>query len=114
VQRVKRFARAVDLVMNSGRFPSTSKLLMPFDKFIAFSNWLFAETGARHGIALQRLSELLLKYLGDDARDALERDLGRDRASNLPKRQARHLEGGGLPPALRYNGCRCGSSASPF
>ena len=116
VQRISRFARAFDLVCNSGRFPATSRLLLDaavdeaardratsslegsaFVRFLAFSDWLFAEAGARHGIALARLSALVRRWLVEvDSRDAsdvdaaLERDIGRDKMPSLPKRQARH------------------------
>lgn len=89
VQRISRFARAFDLVHNSGRFPSTCKLLLPFDNFMKFSDWLFATAGTRHGIALARLTSLIREYLGAQADEALERDLGRDKVSHLPKRQGR-------------------------
>jgi hypothetical protein len=104
VQRISRFARAMDLVHNSGRFPRSSALLFassPFASFMAFSDWLFHETGARHGIALARLAELIGRYLVDVAHvdegevaRALESDLGRDRVPppqlrTLPERQAR-------------------------
>lgn len=106
VQRISRFARAFDLVCNSGRFPATSRLLLgevadgassPFVRFLAFSDWLFAEAGARHGIALARLAALVRRWLVEvdraDAGDvdaSLARDIGRDRMPALPKRQGRH------------------------
>lgn len=100
VQRIARFARAFDLVANSGRFPKTSRLLLghqPFARFLAFSDWLFAQTGARHGIALARLAALVKRWLieVDGAQlehvdQALQSDLGKDRMPALPKRQARH------------------------
>ena len=101
LQRISRFARALDLVHNSGRFPNAAKLLFdrsPFRSFDAFSDWLFRETGARHGIALPRLTELIARHLrargvGDAVvARALESDLGRDRMPkimSLPDRQAR-------------------------
>ena len=105
-QRVSRFARAFDLVHNSGRFPHTAALLLtrdgsPFARFLAFSDWLYAETHARHGIALARLADLLARWLVDEdgapkdvVAAALEHDLGRDRTpaavhSHLPNRQQR-------------------------
>jgi radical SAM superfamily enzyme YgiQ (UPF0313 family) len=107
LQRLKRFARYHDVVVNSGRLPATTRLLLAGDSafaaFLAFADWLWAATGARHGIALARLAGLLRSYLIDvrgvevavvDA--ALEADLGRDRlpataeASALPARQRRH------------------------
>ncbi len=107
VQRMKRFARFFDLVKNNGRFPSTSKLLLhtgdrSFWAFLAFSDWLFAETATRHGIALARLAELLARYLVQErgfdvdlVAAALQADLGRDRVPaallTVPARQRRHL-----------------------
>jgi radical SAM superfamily enzyme YgiQ (UPF0313 family) len=102
VQKISRFARAYDLVHNSGRFPRASRMITgggsPFAAFLRFSEWLFRETGgARHGIALGRLSELVRRFLvdelhvgADDADAALVADLGRDKAPHLPERQARH------------------------
>ncbi|HEY1099206.1 MAG TPA: DUF4080 domain-containing protein [Myxococcota bacterium] len=118
LQRMKRFARFFDLVKNSGRLLRTAKLLLAGDSafvsFLAFSDWLYAETGARHGISAARLAELCTRYLIDVVdvdRAALEAalvaDLGEDRALSLlsptvatpktakpkgiPARQARHL-----------------------
>lgn len=68
VQRVRRLARFWDLVANSGRFPRTAPLLWadaasPFAEFLRFSDWLYAQTGQQHGIALNRLARLLETYL---------------------------------------------------
>ena len=109
VQRMKRFARFFDLVKNSGRFAQTSKLLLAgdsgFDQFLRFSDWLFAQTATRHGIALPRLAELLGRYLilerevsVDVVQAALLADLGRDKmpvammgvGKGIPARQRRH------------------------
>jgi hypothetical protein len=117
LQRMKRFARFYDLVNNSGRLLATAKLLLAgpsaFASFLAFSDWLYDETRARHGIALSRLAELSTRYLLEvvhaDAASveaALLADLGKDRAQSLmrptqpaavvekprgiPARQARH------------------------
>jgi hypothetical protein len=106
VMQAKRFARAWDLVMNSGRFPRTGALLVDgpsaFAAFDAFTRHLVAITGALTGIALARLGDILRSYLVDvRALDpavvgaALVADLGRDRAPKsvldvVPKRQARH------------------------
>jgi len=35
----------------------------PFARFLAFSDWLYARFGKRHGIALERLAEALFTYL---------------------------------------------------
>ena len=84
-----------------------------FVSFLAFSDWLYDETRARHGIALSRLAELSTRYLLDvmhaepaAVEAALLADLGKDRAQSLmrptqpaavvekprgiPARQARH------------------------
>jgi hypothetical protein len=110
LQRLKRFARYHDVVVNSGRLSATTTLLLQgdsaFASFLAFSDWLWATTGARHGLALARLAELVRRFLvdvrgvaGDVVDGALVADLGRDRvpstssstkASALPKRQQRH------------------------
>jgi hypothetical protein len=109
LQRIKRFARYHDVVVNSGKLAATTRLLMSggsaFASFLAFSDWLWATTGARHGIAQARLAALVRQFLvevkGEDVAvvdAALLADLGRDRASSLtssptsalPKRQRRH------------------------
>lgn len=62
MQRMVRFARYWDLVGNSGRFPASLPLLLgdaPFQRFMAFSDWLFKSTGQTHRIALPRLFEQL-------------------------------------------------------
>jgi hypothetical protein len=112
LQRMKRFARFFDVVKNSGRFPSTSTLLLSgpsaFAAFLAFSDWLFAQTATRHGIALARLAELLGRYLIEERHAdvdavyaALLADLGRDKLPSsmrgIPSRQQRHLATGSDP-----------------
>jgi radical SAM superfamily enzyme YgiQ (UPF0313 family) len=65
LQRMGRFARYWDLVINSGRFRACRPLLLgsqPFARFLAFSDWLYARTGQTHRIRLERL--LALVYLG--------------------------------------------------
>lgn len=107
VQRLKRFSRYFDLVHNSGRFPRAARLLeggpSAFAGFLDFSDWLWAQTSATHGIALARLTTLLGRYLVEvrglaqaEVAALLESDSGRER---LPapamhaRRQARHAEG---------------------
>jgi len=116
LQRLKRFARYHDVVVNSGRLPATTALLMSGDSafaaFLAFSDWLWATTGARHGLALSRLAGLVQRHLvevrGVDAAvvdAALMSDLGRDRApamaktTAVPKRQRQHAR---APDAEAY------------
>lgn len=70
IQRMVRFARYWDLIGNSGRFPSTlPKLLVdqPFNRFMAFSDWLHAHSGQTHRISLARLFSYLWLGLGREA-----------------------------------------------
>jgi len=83
MQRLRRFARYWDLVANSGNFTTTTPLLWsavdapvrsdlpcppsPFARFFAFSDWLYARVGRRHGIALADLAEALFVYLSGPA-----------------------------------------------
>lgn len=113
VQRLRRFARYWDLVGNSGNFVRTVTLLWegrgsPFQAFLAFSDWLFAEAGRQHGIALPRLAEFLFRYLTDGLgvdRRAVATALRQDyhtagRRNELPF--LRELEGS--PPVQRGSG----------
>ncbi|KAF0179650.1 MAG: radical SAM protein [Limisphaerales bacterium] len=68
MQRLRRFARYWDLVANSGNFRTSTPLLWaatpsPFRRFLAFSDWLYARLGQRHGIALATLAEALFDHL---------------------------------------------------
>ncbi|MCC6235425.1 MAG: B12-binding domain-containing radical SAM protein [Verrucomicrobiales bacterium] len=68
VQRLRRFARYWDLVANSGRFKATLPLVWthrasPFQSFLEFSDWLFMTTHQTHAIALDRLAQLLFRWL---------------------------------------------------
>ncbi len=66
MQRMSRFARYWDLVANSGRFASTLPLLLgdvPFEHFMAFSDWLYARTSKTHQFALERLFDFVRRYL---------------------------------------------------
>jgi hypothetical protein len=67
MQRLRRFARAWDLVGNSGNFVRTAPLLWrsgsAFEAVMRFGEALHAREGALHGIALDHLAELLLEHL---------------------------------------------------
>ncbi|GGY29280.1 B12-binding domain-containing radical SAM protein [Pseudoduganella albidiflava] len=106
MQRLVRFARYWDLVANSGRFTHVTPVLLgerPFASFMAFSDWLYANTDATHRIALDRLAALTGKYLrqlGIEGVDALLASDGhgvKQKAAApvpslaAPQRQARHL-----------------------
>ncbi len=64
---LKRFARSWDLVANRGNFQESCALLWndcgPFEGFMRFSDWLFLKVGHFTGIALDRLTKLMLEYL---------------------------------------------------
>lgn len=68
MQRMRRFSRHWDLLVNSGNFRGSAPLLWstsgsPFWSFIRFSDWLYARIGRNHAIALGTLAELLFEYL---------------------------------------------------
>ncbi|MFZ5637242.1 MAG: DUF4080 domain-containing protein [Pseudomonadota bacterium] len=66
MQRLSRFSRYWDMVANSGRFPRTLPLLLgdaPFDRFLAFSDWLYARSGQTHAIAHERMVHFLQAFL---------------------------------------------------
>ncbi|MBC7414281.1 MAG: DUF4080 domain-containing protein [Herminiimonas sp.] len=77
MQRLVRFARYWDLVANSGRFAHTLPILLgaaPFARFMALSDWLYAQTDATHRIALERLAALVTQWLGLQGHDLQEVD----------------------------------------
>ena len=54
------------MIGKSGRFRQTFPLLLgdkPFERFMTFSDWLFAATGQTHQFALERLFNLLYRGL---------------------------------------------------
>lgn len=110
LQRLKRFSRYFDVVSNAGRLPQTTSLLMKpsasasaFQSFLSFSDWLWAETRATHGIALPRLATLIAQFLVevqhvDEAavHQALQADFGREKlpsqlVAGIPRRQQQRL-----------------------
>jgi len=65
MQRLSRFARYWDLIINSGRFKNTKKTLLSrnaFYDFLSLSDWIFETTSQTHKISLERLYSLL--YIG--------------------------------------------------
>ncbi len=68
MQKLRRFARHWDLLLNSGNFAESAPLLWgnalsPFQAFSEFSDWLYKKVGRNHNIALNSLGELLFTYL---------------------------------------------------
>jgi hypothetical protein len=62
VQRMTRFARYWELIANSGSFANTLKLLLgdqAFERFLLFSDWLYATSGKTHQISLRKLYDYL-------------------------------------------------------
>ena len=103
LQRLQRFARYWDLVVNSGRFHNLNDRLLSggsaFRNFEAFSRWLYEKAGETHGISAKRMTKLLVSYLVEvlgcteaEARDLSERDKRATHKAGgpLPKRQALH------------------------
>jgi radical SAM superfamily enzyme YgiQ (UPF0313 family) len=123
MQRIARFARYWELVGNSGRFQRALPLLVgesPFERFLRFSDWLYARTGKTHEFALERLHQFLFDFLtgelgvergeaggtlladyqasgargrlgfADPGLQVVGRGDGTDRGGSLPRRTARH------------------------
>jgi len=67
MQKMKRFARFWDMVYNSGNFKRSCELLWKetevFEGFYAFSEWLYDQTESTWQISLDRLAELIFRYL---------------------------------------------------
>ena len=66
MQRIARFARYWELTGNSGRFQRALPLLAgarPFERFMRFSDWLYARTGKTHEFALERLHQFLYDFM---------------------------------------------------
>lgn len=127
LQRLKRFAAVWDTLYNSGHFKWTVESIWgsesPFYRFLRFSDWVFAEIGRTHAVALDRWFELLKNYridvlsedrevvIGELEREYVRpgrvriprflrttgpRQVGNKKKGQLPRRQARHLIGAGL------------------
>ena len=68
MQRLTRFARYWDLVGNSGRFSERLPQMLgtsPFANFLAFADWLYAQTDATHRFSPERLTALIDRWLGN-------------------------------------------------
>ena len=67
MQRMKRFARYWDMVVNSGRFSKALTLLLEpgsaFNHFLNFSDWLWQTTGKTHEFAHEKLVDLMHAHL---------------------------------------------------
>ncbi len=78
LQRINRFARFWDLIGNSGRFPKSLPLILreppvsAFERFFALADWIYEETGATHMIALERLFDLVYRWLVEEGEEPTE------------------------------------------
>ena len=105
MQRLIRFARYWDLIANSGRFTHTLTTILgefPFENFMALSDWIYLKTDATHRIALDRLANLVSKWLQD------ERGLSSEKVTAIVLRDyagdANHKQGNdksGMPAARK-------------
>ena len=108
MQRLVRFSRYWDLIANSGRFAHSVKVILgadPFTRFMALSDWIFAQTDATHRIALERLAALVTRWLIEQGEERAVAEMvvasdyagqaNRPRAGSgehaAPQRQLRHL-----------------------
>jgi len=70
MQRLKRFSRYFDMVVNSGRFKAATPLIWrdqsPFYAFLNFSDWLYAQVNRTFAIAPTKLADFLVRYLVEE------------------------------------------------
>lgn len=69
MQRLHRFARYWDLIANSGRFRKVLPMLLgdqPFARFLRLSDWLYHTTHQTHRIGLERLFDLIHRWLTEE------------------------------------------------
>lgn len=115
MQRIARFARYWEMVGNSGRFRGALPLLLgaaaldaardgPFTRFMRFADWVFARTGKTHEIALERLVELVHRFLTTQlgiASPAAAEVLRQDYEASGAKGRLAFLEQGVRPDGVR-------------
>lgn len=87
MQRLKRLARYVDLLVSSRRMPRAIARVVacrpsPFAALLALSDWLWAETGQDHALSPGRLIVLVRQYLlaqpEAPSAEALDQELAAD------------------------------------
>lgn len=70
MQKMKRFARFWDMVYNSGNFKKSATHLWRegkvYEGFYAFSEWLYTQTESTWQISLDRLAQLIFRYLCEE------------------------------------------------
>lgn len=99
IQIMKRFSRFWDLTYNSGNFKESVKLIWQdesvFENFYAFSLWIYTQTDSTWQISLQRLGELLFKYLCE-VKKIDPKDVAKNMLNDMMK-----LEGRVVPTYLK-------------
>lgn len=67
MQRLRRLSLLWDTFWNRGEFTQSMRLLWadgsPFERTLAFADWLFAEAGRVHSIALHKRADYLARHL---------------------------------------------------
>jgi hypothetical protein len=104
IARIQRFARYWDLYGNSGRFCRTLPELLgaaPFERFMAFSDWMHARDAGTHRLSLETQMELLHAWLitegGQPAESVsarLQLDYAASGAHGRPAFMAKGIAGG--------------------
>ena len=99
IQIMKRFARFWDLTYNSGNFKNTLPMLYKdesvYKNFYNFSIWIYTQTNSTWKISLDRLSELLFRYLVD-VKNLLDEDVAYNLLQDIMK-----LKGRAVPKYLK-------------
>lgn len=99
MQKMKRFARFWDLTYNSGNFSKTVRYIWEdgkvFEGFYRFSEWIYSQTESTWQISLNRLSELLFRYITED----LQKD--KTKMANLIVEDIIKVRGRKIPGFLR-------------
>jgi radical SAM superfamily enzyme YgiQ (UPF0313 family) len=66
ISRIRKFARYWNIIGNSGRFKYLCSLFRktssPFNEFMKFSDWLFAQSNQTHKISYQNMLRYLIQY----------------------------------------------------
>ncbi|WP_321779473.1 B12-binding domain-containing radical SAM protein [Sulfurimonas sp.] len=99
IQIMKRFSRFWDLTYNSGNFKKSVKLLWQeqsvYENFYDFCIWMYIQTDSTYKISLQRLGELLFKYLVD-AKGLNQENVAQEMLEDMMK-----LKGRAIPSYLK-------------
>lgn len=95
MQRLTRFSRYWDIIINNGRFKYSKELLLsgsPFKNFLTLSDWLFLETDQTHKFSLDRLFKLIYRAMTEaleldpeETKNVLMQDFEASGIKGLPK-----------------------------